>query len=116
MMDNVDSAETLQMLLTQLGHEVAAVNDGRAAVEAALAFRPNVILLDIGLPGMDGFHLARKLRSLPETSGARLIAVSGYGQDRDREMSRAAGFDLHLVKPVDPQRLTAAIDERSTVF
>ena len=114
--DNVDSAETLQMLLTQLGHEVAVVNDGRAAVEAALAFRPNVILLDIGLPGVDGFHLARKLRSLPETSGARLIAVSGYGQDRDREMSRAAGFDLHLVKPVDPQRLTAAIDERSTVF
>jgi signal transduction histidine kinase len=108
--DNVDSAETLQMLLTHLGHEVAVVNDGRAAVDAALAFRPSVILLDIGLPGVDGFHLARKLRSLPETSGARLIAVSGYGQDRDREMSQAAGFDLHLVKPVDPQRLTAAID------
>jgi len=114
--DNVDSAETLQMLLTHVGHEVAVVNDGRVAVEAALSFRPNVILLDIGLPGIDGFRLARKLRSLPETSGARLIAVSGYGQDRDREMSRAAGFDLHLVKPVDPQRLTAAIDARSTVF
>ena len=114
--DNIDSAETLQMLLTHIGHEVAVVNDGRAAVDAALSFRPNVILLDIGLPGVDGFHLARKLRSLPETSGARLIAVSGYGQERDREMSKAAGFDLHLVKPVDPQRLTAAIDARTTVF
>jgi signal transduction histidine kinase len=108
--DNIDSAESMLLLLRNVGHEVAVVNDGREAVQAALAFHPDVILLDIGLPGIDGFHLARKLRMLPQTSGARLIAVSGYGQDRDREMSKAAGFDLHLVKPVDPRRLTAAID------
>ena len=108
--DNIDSAESMLLLLRNVGHEVTVVNDGREAVDAALAFHPDVILLDIGLPGVDGFHLARKLRMLPETSGARLIAVSGYGQEKDREMSKAAGFDLHLVKPVDPRRLTAAID------
>jgi two-component system, sensor histidine kinase len=108
--DNIDSAESMLLLLRNVGHEVTVVNDGREAVQAALDFQPDVILLDIGLPGVDGFHLARKLRMLPETSRARLIAVSGYGQDRDREMSRAAGFDLHLVKPVDPTRLTAAIE------
>ena len=108
--DNLDSAESMRLLLRHIGHEVAVVNDGREVVQAALEFRPSVILLDIGLPGIDGFHLARELRSRPETSGARLIAVSGYGQDRDREMSKAAGFDVHLVKPVDPRRLTAAID------
>ncbi len=107
--DNVDAAESLRMLLEGLGHEVEVVNDGREAVGAAQRLRPDVILLDIGLPGMDGFHIARALRTLPETSAARLIALSGYGQERDREKSRAAGFDLHLVKPVDPSKLTAAI-------
>ncbi len=69
---------------------------------AARAFRPDVVLLDIGLPGMDGFEIASALRALPETSRAHLIAVSGYGQDKDRALSAQAGFDLHLVKPVDP--------------
>jgi signal transduction histidine kinase len=109
--DNVDSAESMLLLLRNVGHEVAVVNDGREAVDAALRFKPDVILLDIGLPGVDGFHLAQTLRAMPQTSAARLIAVSGYGQERDRERSKAAGFDLHLVKPVDPRRLTAAIDE-----
>ena len=108
--DNRDAAESMLMLLSGFGHEVSLVNDGREAVDAALAFRPDVILLDIGLPGIDGFSLAKTLRTLPETSAARLIAVSGYGQDRDRVRSAEAGFDLHLVKPVDPSKLTAAID------
>ena len=79
-------------------------------MQAALTFRPDVILLDIGLPGVDGFTLAKMLRSKPETSAARLIAVRGYGQDKDRARSAEAGFDVHLVKPVDPGKLTAAID------
>jgi len=108
--DNVDSAESLMLLLRSFGHDVSVVNDGREAVGAAMRMRPDVILLDIGLPGMDGFHVAKALRELPETSAARLIAVSGYGQEKDRERSRAAGFDQHLVKPVDPTKLTAAID------
>ena len=109
--DNIDAAESMVMLLRGYGHDVAVVNDGREAVQAALAFRPDVILLDIGLPGIDGFTLAKTLRARPETSAARLIAVSGYGQEKDRARSAEAGFDLHLVKPVDPGKLTAAIED-----
>jgi signal transduction histidine kinase len=108
--DNIDAAESMVMLLRGYGHDVAVVNDGREAVQAALAFRPEVILLDIGLPGIDGFTLAKTLRARPETSAMRLIAVSGYGQEKDRAQSAEAGFDLHLVKPVDPGKLTAAIE------
>jgi len=108
--DNADSAEAMVMLLGELGHEVMMVNDGAAAVEAARGFHPDVILLDIGLPGIDGFELARRLRADVETRGARLVAITGYGQPADRERSSAAGFDLHLVKPVDPGRLAAALE------
>ena len=108
--DNADAAESTMMLLRELGHEVIVITDGAEAVEAARAFRPDVVLLDIGLPGMDGFQLATALRGLPETSSARLIAVSGYGQEKDRARSAQAGFDLHLVKPVDPARLIEAIN------
>ena len=111
--DNLDSAESLSLLLRGYGHDVSVVNDGREAVGAALRIRPEVILLDIGLAGMDGFSIAKSLRATPETSNARLIAVSGYGQDKDRETSRAAGFDIHLVKPVDPGKLMAAIEAPS---
>ncbi len=111
--DNLDAAEAMRMLLHELGHEVTVVFDGREAVDAARRFRPGVILLDIGLPGMDGYELASLLRGLDETRAARMIAVSGYGQQKDRDRSREAGFDLHLVKPVDPQRLRAAIDAPS---
>ncbi len=108
--DNADAAESMRMLLDGIGHQVAVVNDGDAAVAAARTFRPEVVLLDIGLPGMDGFQIASALRAMPETSRAHLIAVSGYGQDKDRARSAQAGFDLHLVKPVDPTRLAEAID------
>jgi signal transduction histidine kinase len=108
--DNVDSAEAMLLLLRQSGHEVKTVNDGAEAVGIARIFRPDVILLDIGLPGMDGYELAGKLRGMEETRDARMIAVSGYGQQKDRQRSTDAGFDLHLVKPVDPSRLREAIE------
>src|SRR5262245_13011730 len=110
--DNVDAALTLVDLLRLWGHQVEVVHDGSAAVEAALRYRPRVVLLDIGLPGMDGYEVARRLRLAPETRGALLVAVTGYGQDSDRARSRAAGFDHHLVKPVDLdglRRLIAAV-------
>jgi signal transduction histidine kinase len=100
--DNPDAAEGMRMMLAELGHEVAIVGDGREAVELARRFAPEVILLDIGLPGMDGYELARNLRRMPETRASRMIAVTGYGQQKDRARSAEAGFDLHLVKPVDP--------------
>ena len=112
--DNLDSAEAMQMLLSGMGHEVVVANDGRAAPDVARAFQPDVILLDIGLPGIDGYELAKLLRAMPETRAARLIAVSGYGQQKDRARSLSAGFDLHLVKPVDPARLNEAINDSAT--
>jgi signal transduction histidine kinase len=113
--DNLDSAEAMQLLLSEMGHEVAIVNDGREAVDVARGFAPEIVLLDIGLPGMDGYALARALRSMPETLGARMIAVSGYGQQKDRALSQAAGFDNHLVKPVDPARLADVINAAPAV-
>ena len=108
--DNADAAESTQYLLSSIGHEVQVVADGGAAIEAARRLRPDLILLDIGLPGMDGYQIAAALRASPETSQTHLIAVSGYGQDKDRMRSAKAGFDLHLVKPVDPKRLVEAIN------
>ena len=107
--DNLDAAETMMMLLEADGHHVSVVHDGAVALERARELRPDTILLDIGLPGINGFVLAALLRQQPETRSARLIAVSGYGQAKDRERSAAAGFDLHLVKPVDPARLRQAL-------
>lgn len=108
--DNVDSADALAELLRMWGHEVEVVHDGATAVERACATRPNVVLLDIGLPGMDGYQVAGRLRSTPCLEGALLVALTGYGQETDRRRSAAAGFDRHLVKPVDLgelQRLVA---------
>jgi CheY-like chemotaxis protein len=103
--DNVDGLETLATLLELSGHEVRTASDGPAALTAAAEFRPEVVLLDIGLPGMDGYEVARRLRANPLFNGARLIALTGWGQDSDRDRSHDAGFDLHLVKPVDPAEL-----------
>jgi CheY-like chemotaxis protein len=99
--DNVDSAEMMVALAENWGHEAFHAVDGRGAVAMAHELRPDVVLLDIGLPGMDGYEVAARLRDDPVTQGARIIAVSGYGQDSDRLKSRAAGCDEHLVKPVD---------------
>jgi len=99
--DNPDVAEGLTMLLEGKGHAVVMTHDGLAALEAARSQGPAVVLVDIGLPGMDGYEVARRLRALPETAGATLVALSGYGRDEDRARALAAGFDGHLVKPVD---------------
>ncbi|MBA3312857.1 MAG: response regulator [Planctomycetota bacterium] len=99
--DNVDAATTLGMLLRLDGHEIRFAYDGLAALDAAAEFSPEVVLLDIGLPKLDGYEVAKRLRARTETEGAVLIAVSGYGQEEDRRRSREAGFDHHLTKPVD---------------
>lgn len=99
--DNVDSAEMIVAMLEDWGHEAHHVVDGPTAVERALELRPDIVLLDIGLPGMDGHEVAARLRAEPTTKRVRIIALSGYGQESDRVKSRAAGCDEHLVKPVD---------------
>jgi CheY-like chemotaxis protein len=99
--DNRDSANSLATLLQLDGHEVEAAYSGPTALERATTFRPAVMLLDIGLPGMDGYELARRLRATPELIGLRLVALTGYGRAEDQQRTQAAGFDDHLVKPVD---------------
>ncbi|HEX9294266.1 MAG TPA: ATP-binding protein [Polyangiaceae bacterium] len=109
--DNADAAETLADLLHGLGHTTSVAHDGPTALSKAEAFRPQVALLDIGLPVMDGYELARRLREQPGLQRLRLFAITGYGQESDRERSRAAGFHEHLVKPVDFSKLAALIEE-----
>ena len=107
--DNVDAAETLAEFLEVLGHDVKVAHDGTAALEAARRWTADLVLLDIGLPGMDGYQVARELRLLPEPPRS-IIALSGYGQESDRKRSTEAGFDAHLVKPVELSRLEALLD------
>jgi CheY-like chemotaxis protein/two-component sensor histidine kinase len=104
--DNVDLANGLARLLGLLGHSVHVAHDGRDAIEAARAFVPQVVLLDIGLPTMDGYQVARELRMQDFGKAARIIAITGYGQEEDRRRSYEAGFDHHLVKPIDFNSLT----------
>ena len=103
--DNVDVAASLQMLLEIQGHEVVAAHDGMDAIEKAREADIDIALLDIGMPRMDGIEAARRLREMATGANALLVAITGWGQDDDRERTRAAGFDYHLVKPVDPLRL-----------
>jgi signal transduction histidine kinase len=107
--DNMDTARGIERLLKLLGNDVMAVHDGRAAVEAARTFRPDFVLLDIGLPGVDGYQVAAALRADEIHKDAVIIAVSGYGQDEDRRRSLAAGFHFHLVKPLDFDALTSLL-------
>jgi len=99
--DYVDAAESLAMLLQMEGHEVKTVHCGMQAIEQAQIFRPRVVLLDIGLPGLNGYEVASRLRELPETRESMLIALTGYGQTEDRNRSQNAGFDHHLLKPIN---------------
>jgi len=104
--DNEDAARTLARLLSRLhGQEVRIAYDGATALATAKDFRPELVLLDIGMPGMDGYEVAKRLRPTPEAQGALFVAVTGWGQESDRARSREAGFDLHLVKPVDPEAI-----------
>ena len=107
--DYIDATRALERLLTVMGHEVIVANDGKSGIELAERVRPDVILLDIGLPEMDGYSVARSLRSLPAISTTRIIALTGYGAEQARKSAREAGFDLHLVKPVDADELQAAL-------
>lgn len=114
--DNIDAAESLRTLLHLNGHEVAVAHDGLTGLELARRFEPEIVLCDLGLPnGMDGCAVARRIRSEPTLGAARLIAVSGFGLESDLQRAREAGFDLHLLKPVDPevlQRLISVVPER----
>jgi signal transduction histidine kinase len=105
--DNVDAADSIAMLLSMEGHQTRTVNTARAALLAAPEFKPEVVLLDIGLPEMDGYEVARRLRAQNGSHRMRLVAVTGYGQPADRRRARAAGFDEHMVKPVEPATLQA---------
>jgi CheY-like chemotaxis protein len=99
--DNHDAADSLGMLLKLLGAEVMVVHDGSAALEAMKTFAPGVVLLDLGMPGMNGLEVARRLRADPVASRATLVALTGWGQREDRRRTTEAGFDFHLVKPAD---------------
>jgi CheY-like chemotaxis protein len=103
--DNLDSLESMEILLQIWGHEVRTAYDGPAALAVAADYWPDAVLLDIGLPGMSGYEVAQRLRELPTCARAVLVAVTGYGQESDRERTRQAGFDRHLVKPVEPNHL-----------
>ena len=100
--DSADAAESLAMLLTVEGHEVRTARDGPTALAAADEFQPEVVFLDIGLPGMDGYEVARRLREHAGPKPVFLAAVTGYGQEEDRCRADQAGFDAHLVKPASP--------------
>ncbi len=108
--DNKDAANTLRVLLEMFGYQVTVAYTGRAGVEAAREGHPDVVLCDIGLPEMDGFAVASALRKNPATAGARLIAVTGYGQEADRRRALEAGFNEHLTKPVDPELLLGQLE------
>jgi CheY-like chemotaxis protein len=99
--DNMDAAESFALLLLASGHKVRTAYDGPSAVEAARVYRPDVAFLDIGLPGLNGYEVARAIRLQSENEKVVLVAMTGYGQETDRKLSKEAGFDHHLVKPAD---------------
>jgi CheY-like chemotaxis protein len=111
--DNEDAVDVLKYALVEVGYVVEVAHDGPSAIERADAFHPDVALVDIGLPVMDGYELAQHLRrSPPDGQGVRLlVAVTGYGQEADKRRAKAAGFDRHLVKPVDLANLVRVVKE-----
>jgi PAS domain S-box-containing protein len=114
--DNVDAAESLAMLVAALGHDVRTAYEGVAALQTAIECRPDLMLMDIGLPGLNGYELAARLRQLPDLRNIVLVATTGYSQESDRKLSRDAGFDHHLVKPADfgkVQQILAGVAEKA---
>ncbi len=110
--DNDDARETLQMLLQLAGHDVSSERDGPSGLRAALEKRPDVMLVDIGLPKMDGYEVARRLRDAANGARPYLVAITGYGTPEDRQRAIDAGFDAHVVKPVDFDALTEVLRNR----
>jgi CheY-like chemotaxis protein len=108
--DNADAAETLGDLLALFGHQAQIAHTGADGVDVARRHPPDVVLCDIGLPEMDGYAVARELRADPLTAPIRLVALTGYGRESDRDLAAAAGFDLHLVKPVGPEVLKLLLE------
>jgi two-component system CheB/CheR fusion protein len=107
--DNDDARNSLEMLLRIDGHDVATAADGERGLSAAATSVPEIAFIDVGLPGVDGYEVARRLRADANGGGAYLVALTGYGQPEDQRRAAAAGFDVHLVKPVDGERLAALI-------
>lgn len=103
--DCPDSVESLRLLGQLWGHQVRTATDGVTALEVAREFQPHVVLLDIGMPRMDGYQVARQLRELPGAERIFVLACTGFGRDQDRDAAYQAGFDLHLTKPIDPEIL-----------
>ena len=108
--DNPDIADTTATMLAIAGHTVRCARDGAQAISEAQSFAPEVVLLDVGLPELDGYQVARRLRQLPQTRHALIIGLTGYGMPADRQRGREAGFDHHLLKPADPAELRALIE------
>jgi len=111
--DSADSRTMLRQMLEAAGHEVLETENGPRGVEIALSSRPDIALINLGLPGLDGYEVAKRIRAEQEGRGIRLVALTGYGRPEAREGSRRAGFDAHLVKPIDPDRLDDALSGRS---
>ncbi len=103
--DSADLVEMLAMVVETAGHEVRKALDGRSGIATAMSYCPDVVLLDLGMPGMSGIEVARELRRRPETSKTRMVALTGWGQVEDRLETERAGFDFHLTKPTDPAHL-----------
>jgi CheY-like chemotaxis protein len=115
--DNADTAESLELLLRNAGHDVRTAHDGPTALEAALVYRPNLVLLDIGLPGLDGYEVAKRLRQQPVLLNITLVALTGYAQESDRQRAQQAGFDHHLTKPArleQMQKILASVSKKAT--
>jgi CheY-like chemotaxis protein len=113
--DNADSASSMALLLEILGNEVRTAGDGLEAVEVASSFRPDVILMDIGMPRLDGYDACRRIREEPWGRDIVLIALTGWSQDEDVRQARDAGFDHHLVKPVEPAALEKLLETGARV-
>lgn len=112
--DNVDALEAMAMTLEALGHTVITALDGAAAIVRAVKYKPELVLLDLGMPGMDGFEIAQRLRAIPELQAMKVVALTGYGQPGDKLRTQAAGFDDHLTKPVDLEVLSRLLEECRT--
>jgi len=114
--DNVDSAETTGMLLELMGHETMCANDGAQALEVAMRWLPQMVLLDINLPVLSGYEVAQKLRAAQAMCDSYIVALSGYSSDEDRQKSLAAGCDQHIGKPFDPAALTGLLETAASAL
>lgn len=108
--DNQDAGEMYRLLVELAGHEAMLAENGKAGLELLKSARPDIALVDIGLPGLDGYEVARRFRAEPGGDGVVLVALTGYSAAADRDRARQAGFDIHLIKPVDPQALKLLLD------